>query len=196
MLLGRYFHTLMLEPKKIEEFIVSQSSSRNTNMYKDLIKDCGESMVILQKEVSALEGLTSEINQNVFFNELIYQDGNKFEEPAIKEIGGVLWKGKADIVTNDLIIDLKTTGKIDDFKYSARRYNYDSQAWIYNQLFGKPMIFIVVEKGSGRTAMFDCSEEFLDIGKDKVFRALEIYNTFFGENPTEDINQYYINGTL
>tara|TARA_R110002110_G_scaffold403429_2_gene621234 strand:- start:500 stop:1228 length:729 start_codon:yes stop_codon:yes gene_type:complete len=196
MLLGRYFHTLILEPKKIKDFIVSESSSRNTKMYKELINDSDEPMLILQKEVDALEKLVAEINQNVFFNELIYMEDNKFEEPAIGEIGGVMWKGKADIVTQDLIIDLKTTSKIDDFKYAARRYNYDSQAWIYNQLFNKPMIFIVIEKGSGRMGMYDCSDEFLDMGKDKVFEALEIYKTFFGESPTEDINQYHINDTL
>ena len=180
MLLGRYFHTLILEPKKIKDFIVSESSSRNTKMYKELINDSDEPMLILQKEVDALEKLVAEINQNVFFNELIYMEDNKFEEPAIGEIGGVMWKGKADIVTQDLIIDLKTTSKIDDFKYAARRYNYDSQAWIYNQLFNKPMIFIVIEKGSGRMGMYDCSDEFLDMGKDKVFEALE--NIFRGKS--------------
>ena len=92
-----------------------------------------------------------------------------------------MWKGKADIVTGDLIVDLKTCTDIDKFKYSARKYNYDSQAWIYNQLFGKPMVFIVVEKNMGR---------------DKVFQALEVFKTFFGESPTEDIDNYFINDTL
>ena len=107
-----------------------------------------------------------------------------------------MWKGKADIVTRDLIVDLKTSGDIDNFKYSARKYNYDSQAWVYNQLFGKPMLFIVVDKKTGRTGMYDCSDEFLDRGRDKVFQALEVFKTFFGESPTEDIDNYFINETL
>jgi len=196
MILGRYFHTLMLEPGKIKDFKVCDSSTRTTNIFKDLCKEFDRDNIILSKEVQEMKFLTSEIKKNLFFNEIIYDDNNKLEEPAIGEIGGVLWKGKADIVTRDLIVDLKTTSKIDDFKYSARKYNYDSQAWVYNQLFGKPMIFIVVEKKTGRTGMYDCSDEFLDRGRDKVFQALEVYNTFFGESPTEDIENFFINKTL
>jgi len=196
MILGRYFHTLMLEPQKIKDFIVCDASTRNTNIFKDLCKKVDRDNIILSKEVDEMNFLTSEIKKNLFFNELIYDEDNKFEEPAIGEIGGVMWKGKADIVTRDLVVDLKTCSDIDKFKYSARKYNYDSQAWIYNQLFGKPMLFIVVDKKSGRTGMYDCSEEFLDGGRDKVFQALEVFKTFFGESPTEDIDNYFINETL
>ena len=174
MILGRYFH----------------------NIFKDLVKDFDRDNIVLSKEDEQMRFLTSEIKKNLFFNELIYDKDNKFEEPAIGEIGGVMWKGKADIVTRDLIVDLKTSGDIDNFKYSARKYNYDSQAWVYNQLFGKPMLFIVVDKKTGRTGMYDCSDEFLDRGRDKVFQALEVFKTFFGESPTEDIDNYFINETL
>ena len=58
------------------------------------------------------------------------------------------------------------------------------------------MVFIVVEKKTGRTGMYDCSDEFLDMGRDKVFQALEVFKTFFGESPTEDIDNYFINDTL
>ena len=107
-----------------------------------------------------------------------------------------MWKGKADIITSEQIIDLKTTTSIEDFKYSAYKYNYDSQAWLYNQLFGKPMIFIVIEKNTYRMGLFTCSEEFLDRGKEKVGRALDVYQKFFGGNATEDINQFFINEQL
>lgn len=196
MILGRYFHTIMLEEDKIGEFKICDSSTRTTKVYKEMIADLGEDIILLSKEVEAMEFLASEVKKNLFFNEIIYDDDNEFEKPAIGEIGGEMWKGKADIVTRDLIVDLKTTSKIDDFKWSARRYNYDSQAWIYNQLFDKPMVFIVVEKGSGRTGMYNCSDEFLDGGKNKVFQALEVYKTFFGESPTENIDQFFINETL
>ena len=59
-----------------------------------------------------------------------------------------MWKGKADIINHDerLIVDLKTTSDIDKFKYSANQYNYDSQAFIYNQLFNYEIMFIVIDK--------------------------------------------------
>jgi len=49
---------------------------------------------------------------------------------------GRKFKAKADILCPDRIIDLKTTGNIDDFKWSARKYGYDSQCYIYQSLFG------------------------------------------------------------
>ena len=138
-----------------------------------------------------LSNMAKAIRMNLDFYDMIYKAGNQFEVPAIKEIGGHLWKGKADIVASDMIIDLKTTSKIDEFKYSARRYNYDSQAWIYSQFFGRPMIFIVVEKNTYKTGIFHCSETFLEYGKQKVFKAIEIYEKFFVQGAPEDINQYY-----
>ena len=196
MLQGRYFHTMMLEPEKIKDFKVCEATTRTTKLYKETISELDEDIIILQKEVNEIQKLCEEVKKNVFFNELIYDENNIFEQPAISEIGNMMWKGKADIITSDVIVDLKTTARIDDFPKSARRYKYDSQAWIYSQLFKKPMLFLVIEKNSARTGLYDCSDEFLDAGREKVHRALEIYNTFFGESPTEDIDQFFINQTL
>ena len=196
MLHGRYFHSMILEPHKLIHFPISEVSSRTAKQYKEDLSHCSEGMIMLRKEVNEMQYLGKKLKENVFLNELIYDSNNKYEEPAIGNIGGLMWKGKADIITNDLIIDLKTTTRLDDFKYTANRYNYDSQAWVYNKLFDLPMLFVAIEKGSGRLGMFDCSDEFLAYGEDKVFQALEIYNTFFGENPTENIDQYIINKTL
>ncbi|QDP57442.1 MAG: putative exodeoxyribonuclease 8 [Prokaryotic dsDNA virus sp.] len=196
MLKGSYFHTAMLEPEKLDDFIICSSSSRTAKIYKDILAETGEDIVLLAKEVEELNQMTSELKSNVILSEIIYEQGNIFEEPAVGKIGGQLWKGKADIVRSDLVVDLKTTSRIDDFHRSARKYNYDSQAWIYEQLFERPVVFIAIEKGSCRMGMYDCSEQFLDSGREKVMRALEVYNTFFGESPTEDIDQFFINKTL
>ena len=196
MLLGRYLHTLMLEPDKISDFIVCDATTRTTKIYKEVLLESAQGIIILKKEVEDMVFLADQIKQNVFLNEIIYEKGNKFEQPAITEIDGIKWKGKADIVTQDLILDIKTSSRIDDFKYSARKYNYDSQAWLYSQLFGRPMMFVVVDKATGRLGLYDCCEEFLDRGREKVYQAMEVYNTFFGENPTEDIDQFFINQTL
>jgi hypothetical protein len=196
MLEGNYLHTLILEPEKKDNFIISDSSSRVTKKYKADLAETDKDIILLNKEATHIEWLANEIRANVFLNEIIYDKTNKYEEPGLGEIGGLMWKGKADIVTRDLVVDIKTTATLDDFKYKARRYNYDSQAWIYQQLFGYPVVFIAIEKSSGRLGMFDCSEDFLSRGQDKVSQAIEVYNTFFGESPTEDINQYFINETL
>ena len=106
-------------------------------------------------------------------------------------------KGKADIVNHNeqLVVDLKTTADINKFKSSAYRYNYDSQAYIYQKLFGYEMLFIVIDKTTHQIGMFDCSPEFYASGKDKVDRAMEAYELFY---KTKDFNpkQYFISKTL
>jgi hypothetical protein len=186
MLLGRYFHTDLLEPQKLSDFDIIDASTRTTKAYKELGKQA-----LLTKEVEMLSNMAKAVRMNLDFYDMMYKAGNQFEVPAIKEVGGQLWKGKADIVSSDAIIDLKTTTKIDDFKYSARRYNYDSQAWLYGQFFNRPMVFIVVEKNTYKTGLFECSETFLEYGKQKVFKAIEVYENFFVQGAPEDINQYY-----
>ena len=111
-------------------------------------------------------------------------------------IHGLQWKGKADIVCPDKLIDLKTTSSISDFKWSARKYNYDSQCYIYQKLFGKPLVFYVVDKTSKQLGIFRPSEDFIERGEQKVIKAIEVYKNFFGDNPKYDINEYYIEETL
>ena len=110
---------------------------------------------------------------------------------------GEWFKLKADIKNNtqSLIVDLKTTSDIDKFKYSAREYNYDSQAYIYSTYFNMDMVFIAVDKGTRKIGVYDCSPQFLERGKDKVERAIDAYRLFF-KDENFDLKNYCITETL
>jgi len=114
----------------------------------------------------------------------------------VTELCGLTWKGKADIVTDDYVIDLKTTADINKFKYSARSYNYDSQCYIYQQLFGRPLVFLAVDKETCQLGMFQPSTEFVEGGAKKVERASEIFKVYYGDNATESIINHYIKEIL
>ena len=146
----------------------------------------------MKKKAVEVERWVDAMKTNLDFFDYINDSKNKYEVPNIKEIGGETWKGKADIVGEDFIYDLKTTSNINDFKWNSRKYNYDSQAYIYQELFGKPMVFLVIDKTSLMMGFFSVSDESLERGRQKVERAIEIYRKFYGDNPTEDINQYYL----
>lgn len=191
MLSGSYFHASILEPEKVVNFHKVEASTRTTNIYKEAIAAHGTDMLLLQKEADDIDRMVKALLANFTFYDMIRDAGNEYEVPAIGEIGGVQWKGKSDIVGQEILIDLKTTGNLDDFRFSARKYNYDSQAYIYNQLFGKPMVFIAVEKDTCRTGLFECSDEFMDRGREKVYKAIEVYQKFFGPDATDDITQYF-----
>ena len=125
-------------------------------------------MCLLQHEVDMTEALVSNNDQIIKYAEiLIHEDKNEFELPGITELCNQMWKGKADIVNHNeqLIIDLKTTSDLDSFKWNAKKYNYDSQAYIYRELFGYEFIFIAIEKRTGRIGLFDCSPDFYKTGK-------------------------------
>jgi len=193
---GRYFHQCILEPEKAKEIVHVDVASRNTKAYKEMIESSAESVLLLTKEKEEVDLMAATMKGNYDFFDGIYEDGNKYEVPAIGKIMGVDFKGKADIVCNDCLIDLKTTADIYKFKWSAYTYNYDSQCYIYQVLFGKPLKFYVIDKQTLLMGKFNPSQEFLDRGREKVFRALEVYERFFGENSTDDVSSYFIEETL
>lgn len=196
MIEGRYLHTLILEPHKASSFKIVPASSRNTNKYKDAIAESGKQILLLQDEADAIVGVADALIQNFEVSSIVFDKFNKFEQPGIGTIMGQSFKGKADIVANDYLYDLKTTSSLADFRYSAYRYNYDSQAYIYNQLFGKPMKFIVIDKETLMIGIFAASEEFMERGREKVETALEVYNTYLSPQKKKNISQITIYQTL
>ena len=193
---GRLFHQLILEPEKASEWEFIDVASRNTKAYKEFVAERDVEFALLQKEADEINQLVTTMMANVDFYDDIRHDDNQYEVPAVGEIEGVMWKGKADIVHPEMIIDLKTTSSIDDFKWSARKYNYDSQCYIYQQLFCKPLVFYVIDKTNNMLGIFRPTEEFIRGGADKVRRAVDVYNKFFGDNATEDINYFYVEDYL
>jgi hypothetical protein len=193
-LVGGYFHTAILEPHKLKNFKIVQSTSRNTKAYKEISN--GE-LCLLQHEADKTEELVDIMMSNEFCRDLIRGKNVEYEVPGIAEIHGKLWKGKADIINHDekLIIDLKTTADISKFRYSATKYNYNSQAYIYQKLFGYEMIFMVIDKTTKQIGVYDCSEKFLSYGEDKVQKAVEAWNLFYN-NPEFKPENYFINQTL
>jgi len=199
-LIGGYFHTCILEPDKLDKYKVVKSTTRNTKAYKDV---AGGELCLLQHEVDAIELMREKVMSNDICADLIMGTNgeewtkNDYEVPMVTELFGNQWKGKADIVNHSekLIIDLKTTADIDKFQWSATKYNYDSQAYIYNKLFGYEMLFIVIDKATHKIGMFDCSPEFYARGEDKVRRASEAYDLFY-KTKDFDPKQYFISKTL
>ena len=167
----------------------------------------GGELCLLQHEVDMVEALVDKMMNNNVCRDLIspfpITPGDttaahvEYEEPAIAEIYGQMWKGKADILNHEeqLIIDLKTTSDLDKFRWNAKKYNYDSQAYIYRELFGYEMVFIAIDKNTSKIGLFDCSPDFYQSGKDKLEKACEMYELFH-ESEDFEPQQYFINETL
>jgi hypothetical protein len=195
-LVGGYFHTAILEPDKLKSFKIVEATTRNTKAYKEISN--GE-LCLLQHEVDKIELMTQAMMENDVCKDLIQPILNEveYEEPRVAKIHGQMWKGKADIVNHEekLVIDLKTTGDIEKFQWSASKYNYDSQAFIYSTLFGYEMLFIVIDKNTNQIGLFDCSPEFYKRGEDKVRKACDAYELFF-QTENFDHKQHLLTKTL
>ncbi len=191
---GGYFHTCILEPDKLEKYKIVKSSTRNTKAYKDV---AGEDICLLQHEVDKIELMRDKVLENDLFKDMILEGAVEYEKPGLVELEGMQWKGKADIVNHSqqIIVDLKTTSNIQNFASSAYKFNYDSQAYIYSQMFGFELVFVVIDKKTNQLGLFDCSDKFLQSGRNKVALAVQAYNEFF-VNGDGDFSQYYISKTL
>lgn len=196
-LIGGYLHTAILEPEKLKDnYPYVDATTRTTKIYKDALATSGKKMLLLKKEVDKCEEMIAKILNNDVCTSLLKGDTIN-EEPGIKEINGTWWKGKADCINKDqgLLVDIKTTGDINKFKKSANIYNYDSQAYIYKEIFGYDLVFLVICKKTHQIGVYDCSEEFYERGKAKVAQAMIAYETLI-EDPLFDLKDYVKSGTL
>lgn len=189
---GKLLHWLVLEPHKIDDLIIINASTKNTKIYKEAKSKYGE--VYLRKEVNYAERLADAVLRNEAALQLLNK--SEFEVPEIAMLEGIAIRGKADIVQGDTIIDLKSSADLNGFKYSADKFGYDLQAWLYLQLFpqAKSFTFLVIDKSSTDIGIFETSEEFLEGGRQKFYKAIETYKYFFEQD--NDLDQYVMRGTL
>lgn len=197
-LVGGYFHTAILEPGKLDNFKIIKATNRNTKAYKDMSD--GE-LCLLESEADMVMKLKERLLACDAVRSLVVGDHKdakiEYEVPNIIKLGNNYWKGKADIVNHDekLIIDLKTTNDIDGFRWSASKYNYDSQAYIYSQMFGYEFLFIAIDKNTQKIKFAECSTNFYEKGLEKVEKANEIYDLYHKDENFKPDN-FFITETL
>jgi hypothetical protein len=189
---GKLFHTMILEPEKLNDIIFVDAATKASKEYK-LAKETGKE-VYTKSEKKAAERLCDALLRNEAVKE--YLTNAEFEVPQIAMIDNLPIRAKADILKGNTIIDLKTTTGIKDFRYSADKYSYDLQAWLYREMFGvENFIFIAIDKGSLDIAIFECSDEFYEKGKQKFEQGVSNYKYFF-QTDGVDLDQYVLRGVL
>jgi hypothetical protein len=190
---GWLFHTAILEPNVFEAQTFIDVQSKNTKKFREAKAE--NPRVFTAKERSDAERLADAFLRNEHAKELIRD--SEFEVPVIGEVMDMPFRGKADVLGKDKIVDLKTTTDIKGFSYSANKYGYDVQCYLYCNLFGKShkdFYFLALDKGSLDIGIFNCSEEFYFRGEQKVEKALDLYNKFFIEGA--DLDNYCLTGEL
>jgi hypothetical protein len=189
-LYGTAFHEMVMFGKS-DSMESIESSTRTTKIYKQSILDMGKEIVLLQKEADEIQSMVDIFKTNENIKKVLDIKNIQFEVPSVGFMtdNDLPWKGKADILTDDFVYDIKTCSKLKSFRNSSKAYNYDSQAFIYSKLFQRPMKFLVIEKGTGLIGIFETSDEAYDNGYYKVEAAESQFLKYF-VNKDEDINNF------
>ena len=175
---GGYFHTACLEPHKLHRYKIIDATTRATKKYKE---EANGELCLLTKDVAKIQ----KWQDAVMAEAGEFLEGNvEFEQPGYTMIENLPFKGKADIIHHDkkLVVDLKTTASAWEFESKVLQWNYDSQAYIYEQLFGYDFAWVAVDKRDQTVRVVYNNDTYRASGREKVQRASEVYKDWFGLN--------------
>ena len=137
-----------LTAKKPAEKTLEQIAS-----WDEYEKSCAGKITTNPDELATAKRCISSIEQSPVAQALLNQTTST-EQTIIYDLQGVPMRSRLDGVTNDSVIDIKTTtdASIDGFRRSIVKYNYGLQAYIYSCAFykaygkfPKEFVFICVE---------------------------------------------------
>lgn len=194
---GKLVHTLILEPNEFaNRFDIIDTKTKTSKAFKDAKEANPTRTVITGDEFRSAQNMMHSLMRCKEVESIITHC--TYETAGFGYVAGMPFRAKADMIHRDgSIYDLKTTSDIEGFRYSAKKYGYASQAYIYGKIFGVHYLnfyFIVVDKNTNDIGIFNISDEFYKLGEQLVKNATRTYREYFIEN--KDINQYLITETL
>lgn len=189
LILGSLIHTLILEPKKLDdEYIIMPELNLRTNADKAVKAELEAEAKVTNKTLVKAEIYNqAEAVSKSFLNSslsLFLRGEVKAEASFFGEIDGVKVKARPDLIIPDqkIIIDFKTTsqvggGSADGFAKMAANFAYYIQASLYLEITKyKKFYFIVLETAEPyMVGCYKLDSEALEFGKSEIRRAIEIY---------------------
>lgn len=211
--IGKAFHTMVLEPAKLDnEVVVFDGKTRRGKVWDEFSLTNSEKTIVSTSEWNMINNMSNVLFENEEAMKFISESKHEVVEvwKDDKWLGPnptnykVDCKGKADMVMMNadgkkVLIDLKTTrdSSLEAFRRSAYNYGYDRQAAFYLDGFDADEFwFLVIEKENPyRVGIYKSSEDFIAGGRDKNFTLLEMYQKYFIDR-VKDINKFYFKGEL
>ena len=164
MRFGTAVHSAILEPQKFKSDYDKTDLRRNTKAYKELDDS---KLWLSSSEWSSIEGIKRSISRNVAASDELSKCAH-FEQEVKGVIKGVEFRGFVDAMSQDTIIDLKTTqdASPDGFSRSVYNFNYHLQAAIYLELTGAKKFYILAVENQSPypCTIYELSQEAIDSG--------------------------------
>ena len=198
--LGKLVHWCWLEPDVFYSKQYIDAPRINSPEFVAAINEHGEENVFKMKHKNITEWICRKLDTNEKIHEI--RKGAETEVPMVKMLNGVPVRGKADLIKDGIIYDLKT-GIVSpqQFEWKIGDINYDLQAWIYMQLFPEMegFKFIYINKHTRAVGLIEVPKEVIERGREKYELAVRAYFEIFHNRELDEIeymlDQYLYEGT-
>lgn len=202
--IGKLAHAHLLGGE--QEFVVKQYPDYRSKEAREW-RDAQTLPIIDEAEFETICTIAKRIKSHPLANQLVLGENARHEVELKAKIEGKDWVGRADVVGvhGDEIkycLDVKTTARFDDFKWEARRMDYDLQAALYSLIAkceSKEFFWVVAETVAPyRVGVAMASSEFIDSGFVKLERIVSEIKRFdkrAGKTDLEKVN-FNINETM
>ena len=180
MRFGTAVHSAILEPQKFKSDYDKTDLRRNTKAYKELDDS---KLWLSSSEWSSIEGIKRSISRNVAASDELSKCAH-FEQEVKGVIKGVEFRGFVDAMSQDTIIDLKTTqdASPDGFSRSVYNFNYHLQAAIYLELTGAKKFYILAVENQSPypCTIYELSQEAIDSGRAMLEKGIALFKDWDG----------------
>lgn len=178
MRFGTAVHMAVLEPKKFDKLYDVTDLRKNTKAYKLMVEEKPEVTYLNNSDWRSIQSIRGNIAIHELARDLIC-NADRFEEEITGDIKGVPFRGFADAIGTNYILDLKTTqnGSPEDFQRSAYNFKYYLQAAIYSELTGLHDFWIVTAESSApyNITPYLISKEYIERGKEELYQLVESF---------------------
>ena len=193
---GKLIHTMLLEPEKLSDVNIVETTTRATKVFKAALAENPNTFT--QKEYDNCRSIADAVLNNSSVS--AFMEGCDAEVPVIGEISGIPFRAKADLLSREkgILLDIKTTGDMDRFKWNVQNFGYHMQVYIYCELFGisyDDFYFLVVDKKTKAVGVFNVTEETYFKGLAETEKAIDQYKKYFIDKE-QDVNDFTIFGEV
>ena len=178
MTFGTAVHMAVLEAEKFAELYDVTDLRKNTKAYKLMAEENPKVTYLNKSDWWSIKNIQSNIAVHELARDLIY-NADRYEEELTGDINGIAFRGFADAIGSNYVLDLKTTqnGSPDDFQRSAYNFKYYLQAAIYSELTGLHDFWIVTAESSApyNVTPYLVSKEYIQKGKKELYALIESF---------------------
>lgn len=196
--IGKLAHAHLLGGE--QEFVVSPYADFKTKEAR-VWRDEQSLPIVSDKEFEIITKVAERIKSHDLARDLIFGKNAKREVELKAKIDGMQWVGRADVLginsdkTIEYILDIKTTAQFDDFKWTAKRNDYDLQVATYSLIANaqnKPFYWVIAETVAPyRVGVAVSANEFAESGYRKletICAEIRKFNDRAGASDLEKIN--------